>query len=28
MEGCRGSEMSSRTISQEGTSGPIIAPIH
>ena len=28
MEGCRGSEMSSHTISQEGTPGPIIAPIH
>ena len=28
MEGCRGSEMSSHTISQEGTLGPIIAPIH
>lgn len=27
-EGCRGSEMSSHTISQEGTPGPIIAPIH
>lgn len=28
MEGCRGSKMSSHTISQEGTPGPIIAPIH
>ena len=28
MEGCRVSEMSSHTISQEGTPGPIIAPIH
>lgn len=28
MEGCRGSEMSIHTISQEGTPGPIIAPIH
>ena len=28
MEGCRVSGMSSHTISQEGTPGPIIAPIH
>lgn len=28
MEGCRVSKMSSHTTSQEGTPGPIIAPIH
>lgn len=27
-EGCRGSKMSIHTTIQEGTPGPIIAPIH